>query len=171
MKLFGILTAVSLLTIPSVGATAPNDVDAPKVEQDSKKKAAEVRSEILILHATNDKKGIDPAIGKIAALEKPPFSAYDSYKLLERAELTLPQGETKERALPDGAKLDVSFLDLVKKNAPSDPDRYALSAAIRKADGKVSFPGVKVNASKGEYFFIAGQRYKEGILVIGIKVK
>jgi hypothetical protein len=45
-----------------------------------------------------------------------------------------------------------------------------LSATIEKADGKQFLPGLDVNALKGEYFFIAGQKYNGGILVIGVKV-
>lgn len=142
------------------------------VAGDTKKDAAaaEVKAEVIVLHATNDGKGIDPTIGKIPALEKPPFSAYNTYKLLERADLKLPKGEAKDKDLPDGGKLFVTFKDVVKGKKAGEPDKFVLSASLNKADKKTFLPGVEVNAQKGEWFFIAGQKYKNGILVIGIKI-
>lgn len=149
----------AFLNLPGSGST----IDAGEV-------ASEVKAELIVLHATNDGKGIDPGIGKIPALEKPPFSAYNSYKLMERSNLKLPKGEEKAKDLPDGGQLLVTYKDMLKGKKKEDPDKFVLSASINKPDKKPLFPGVQVNAAKGEWFFLAGPKYKDGILVIGIKV-
>lgn len=132
----------------------------------------EVQAEVIVLHGTNDGKGVDPALpadvrGK---LEKPPFSSFNSYKLLEKHELKLPKGEAKEKKLPDGGKMSLLFKEVSPGKKKDDPTKFVLSATIEKADGKQFLPGLDVNTVKGDYFFIAGQKYNGGILVIGVKV-
>lgn len=133
-------------------------------------KAAQVKAEILVLLATNEGKGIDPSIGKLPQLGQPPFSAYNTYKLLEKAELVLPKGEAKDRKLPDGGRLALTFKDAVAGKKKDEPTRYQLSTTIEKPDGKAFLPGLDVSAMQNEYFFVAGQQHKGGILVIGIKI-
>lgn len=147
-------------------APTPDGRGVLLVEQEVK----DIKSEVIILHATNDNSGIDPKIGKMPELEKPPFSTYNSYKLLEKAELKLPKGEAKEHKLPDGGKLKVTFKELLKSKKKDDPAKYSLATSIEKSDGK-EFANIAVSALQGNYFFIAGQKYKGGVLVIGIKVK
>ena len=75
LPLFGIFLAagVSLAPVPSVALAeekaAPNAAEAA------------VSAELVVLHGTNDGSGIDPKIGKMSELSKPPFSSYNSYKL------------------------------------------------------------------------------------------
>jgi hypothetical protein len=147
-------------------------LELSKVGADDKKEVPinEVQAEVIVLHATNDGKGIDPSIGKIPALERPPFSSYNSYKLLEKYDLKLPKGEAKDKKLPDGGKLALMFKEVSRGKKKDDPTKFVVSATIEKADGKQFLPGLDVNALKGEYFFIAGQKYNGGILVIGVKI-
>lgn len=129
------------------------------------------KTEILILHATNDGKGIDPGIGKIPELSEPPLSSYNSYKLVERSELELPKGEAKEKKLPDGGKLGLTLKEITKGKKKDEPTKYLLATTLSKADGKPFIPSMDMNAQQGKYFFLAGPKYQGGILVIGIKVK
>lgn len=157
---------------PEPSSAAPDHarVTAP----DDKKKApavAEVKAEIIVLHATNDGKGIDPAIGKIPELGEPPFSSYNTYKLLKRHEgIKLVKGEAKDLGLPDKSTLSLTFKDTAKGKKDSDPLRYLLNAAIKRADGSDFLAGLGTSMLKGKFFFIAGQKYEKGILVIGIKI-
>jgi len=128
------------------------------VELDGEKQAV---GKVVVLHATNDGKGIDPAIGDLPQLKQPPFSAYDSYKLLDRGSVKLdPSGSMR---LPDGGTLGL-------KVEAAEGDRYTVVASITKKGGKKFLPGATVNAKGGEYFFLAGQKYEDGILVLGIRV-
>ena len=146
------------------GHPRPADVAAPQ----GKPETVSAKAEIIVLHATNDATGIDPKIGKIPALLQPPFSAYNSYKLLDRAEVQLDKGIQQDRTLPDGGKLAVSLKDIEKKDKDA-PSKYVVIMSIER-EGKSFLPSLEVNAKPGEYFFVAGQKYKGGILVIGIRI-
>lgn len=132
--------------------------------------ASQARAEIIVLHATNDHTGIDPKIGKLPELAKPPFSSYDSYKLLDRAEVQLAQGAAQQRKLPDDGQLAVTLKDVLPPEKKGDPPRFSVAARIQKPGGKAFLPALEVSAKKGEIFFVAGQTYKGGILVIGIRI-
>lgn len=126
--------------------------------------------EVIILHATNDGTGIDPKIGKMPALSKPPFSSYNSYKLLDRTTTSVDKGKAAAHTLPTGRDLQVVFKDVVEPAKKGEAPRYVISASIQKPGGKAFLPLVEVNAKAGEWFFVAGQDYKGGTLVIGIRV-
>jgi hypothetical protein len=131
---------------------------------------AAVSAEIVILHATNEGTGIDTKIGKMPELEKPPFSAYNSYKLLDRAKIGLAKGNSTTTKLPNDSVLMVSLKDVLAAKKKDEPKRFVISASIQKPGGNTFLPLLEVNAKAGENFFVAGQKHKGGILVIGIKV-
>lgn len=132
--------------------------------------AAATSAEVIILHATNDGSGIDPKIGKMPALGQPPFSSYNSYKLLERVTLPLSKGKSSTTKLPTGRDLMVTLKDVVEPKKKDEPKRFVVTASIQKPDGNSFLPLLEVSAKAGEPFFVAGQNYKGGSLVIGIKV-
>lgn len=149
-------------------APAPTERAAPAQQPaPMQSPAAAVSAEIMILHGTNSGSGIDPKIGKIPALSKPPLSSYNSYKLLDRSKLQLDLGKTGSQKLPTGSDLQVTYKSAVAPAKPGDPPRYAISASIH---GKSSVPSIDVNAKAGEWFFVGGPSYNGGGLVIGIKI-
>lgn len=167
------LSAALLSNVAQGSNGQPAESTARPTQVEQAKEVKEVKAEVIVLHGTNDGKGLDPALpadvrGK---LEKPPFSSFNSYKLLEKHDLVLPKGEAKEKKLPDGGKMSLLFKEMTAGKKKEDPTKFVLSASIEKADGKQFLPGLDVNAVKGDYFFIAGQKYSGGILVIGVKVQ
>ncbi len=160
-----LLLAIAL-TAADAGRT-PSDVAQ---QQQQQQQVAAVSSEILVLHGTNGGCGIDPKIGNMPALSKPPFSSYNCYKLLDRTTLPLQKSVAANHKLPTGRDLLVTFKNVITPTKPGDPPRYVISASIQKPDGKSFLPNVEVNAKSGEWFFVGGQEYKGGGLVIGIKV-
>lgn len=127
-----------------------------------------VKVEVLVLHASNQGKGVDPAIGKLPELGEPPFSSYDTYKLLSRTQLALKKDVAGASKLPNKSELEVTY------KGPAPPvdktPRYALKASIKKPGGDSALRLLEVNAPAGKYFFVAGQPHEGGILVIGMKV-
>ena len=121
-------------------------------------------AEVLILHATNDKTGIDPRIGKLPELAKAPFSSYDSYELVDRARLPLKKDDPENLKLPNGRTFQVRLLEVPQK------DSVRLSASINRPSGKEFLPLLEVKAHVGQAFIVAGQSYKKGILVLVIRV-
>jgi hypothetical protein len=132
--------------------------------------APSIPSEVMVLHATNNESGIDPRIGKMPALSKPPFSSYNSYKLLSRTSLPLPRGQAAPLSLPTGRVLRVTYRDALPPRKPGTPPRYLISASIQSRNGKAFLPNVEVNAKAHEWFWLGGQAYQGGSLFIGIKV-
>lgn len=120
-------------------------------------------AEITILYATNDKKGIDPRIGRMPELQKPPFSSYDSYALLDRQRLPLSKPEPKTLKLPNGRTLATKLVEVL------GPDAVRLSASINQPNGKEFLPLLEVKAKLGQPFIVAGQSYERGILVLVIR--
>ncbi len=163
---------IAALVATASGASADEAIPAQAGSAKPKEKPAgeRARAEIIVLHATNDKKGIDPKIGKLPELGKPPFSSYDSYKLLERFEVGLAKSQSEHRKLPDDGQLAVTLNEIAQPAKKGDPARFGVGVSILKPGGKTFLPGVTVSAKKGEIFFVAGQTYQQGILVIGIRI-
>jgi hypothetical protein len=147
--------------------------DAPKTEKakdKAKDKAKEPQkaqffTEVMVLHATNSGKGIDSRIGNMPELKKPPFSSYDSYELLNKAKLPLVKDDPKMTRLPNGRVLQTKLLEMSAKG-----DAARISASINKPGGKTFLPLLEVKAKVGQAFIVAGQSYKNGILVLVIRV-
>ena len=142
---------------PSASSAAPAPSARPGAEQP-------LLAEVLILHATNEQKGIDPRIGKLPELGKSPFSNYDSYQVLDRARLPLKKEAPQNLKLPNGRTLQVRLLDEL------GPDSVRLSASINRPSGKEFLPLLEVKAHVGQAFIVAGQSHKKGILVLVIRV-
>jgi hypothetical protein len=132
---------------------------------------AAISSDVMVLHATNDSSGTDPKLlQKLPALSKPPFSSYNSYKLLATTSLPLARGSAAPLKLPTGRELRVVYKDVLDPQNKGDVRRYVVTVSIQKADGKSFLPLIEVNAKAGEWFWVGGQEYKGGSLFIGIKL-
>jgi len=164
LALYGLLLAAGLTFIP--GPSVANAQQTPAPAQ-----AAEaVSAEVIVLHATNDGSGIDPKIGKMAELGKPPFSSYNSYKLLDRSKMSVDKASPTKIKLPNDGVLMVSLKDVILPKKKDEQKRYVIGASVQKPGGNSFLPLLEVNAMAGETFFVAGQNHKGGVLVIGIKV-
>jgi len=162
MKLAFVLGALACLVAAPVAANPDAFDPAPLGEPPER--AAKHFAEILVLHATNEKKGIDRRIGDMPELTRPPFSSYDSYSLLERAKLPLAKGVPKTLVLPNRRVLETKLVEIL------GPDAVRLSASINQPGGREFLPLLEVKAKLGEPFIVAGQSFKNGILVLVIRV-
>jgi hypothetical protein len=129
--------------------------------------ALTVNAEIMVLHATQADGGgfIDPAIGKMPQLTKPPFSAYNTYKLLDRKTLPLSVGSSGTYTLPNNRVLQVTFIE-------ATPDkRFHIKTAINQPGGSAFLKLLEVTAAPNETFFVGGQSYQGGSLVLGITMR
>lgn len=152
---------------PLQGAPAPSVPVADTAKVPAKQSA---KVEVLVLHATSGGTGIDPRLGDMPELKKPPFSSYDSYKLLDQSELVLEQGKANAKPLPDKGKLTLTLKEIVRSTKKDELDKFVLNASIVKPDDKPFLPSLDVNAHAKERLFIAGQKYDKGILVIVLRV-
>jgi hypothetical protein len=140
--------------------------------------AAKPRVEIIVLYATKDSgpKGtpsaqkLGPGVPKLAQLSQPPFNAYSSFSFVGQTTLTLdvPKAGDPWKGKPSatyplvtGKPLQVALLDQL-------PDkRFHMGATI----GTDAPDVLRWDAPGNEPVFVAGQSYKDGILVIGITLR
>ena len=128
--------------------------------------AQKANAEVMVLHATQapGPGSIDPQIGNLPQLKKPPFSSYNTYKLLDRKGLALEKGKPVTYAMPNKRVLQVTLQDVM-------PDgRFKIAAAINDPSGGAFLKLLEVTAAANETFFVAGQSYDGGILVLGFTV-
>jgi hypothetical protein len=159
--------ALALAMAAGLGSLAPSaraDKKDPPSAPSAQPVAAAYNVEVLVLHATNTDKGIDPRIGDMPELRQPPFSSYKSYELLAKVKHPLKKDDPKTVDLPNGRVLQTKLLDVL----PADTVR--ISASINQPGGKTFLPLLEVKAKVGQAFIVAGQPYKAGILVLVIRV-
>jgi|ERR1700722_19505326 hypothetical protein len=126
-----------------------------------------VNAEIMVLHATMapGPGSIDPAIGRMPQLQKPPFSVFNTYRLLDKKIIPLEVGKTGPYTLPNGRVLQVTFAN------PTLDKRFHIQVAINQPGGHAYLKLLEVTAGANETFFVAGQPYKGGVLVLGITLR
>lgn len=153
---------------PAAPPKADKDkADKGKADKDKAKEPqkAEFFAEVMVLHATNSGKGIDERIGNMPELKKPPFSSYDSYALLSKTRLPLLKDDPKTTRLPNGRVLQTKLIEVLPNK-----ESLRISASINQPRGKTFLPLLEVKAKIGQSFIVAGQSYKNGILVLVIRV-
>jgi len=105
---------------------------------------------------------VDPRIGSDLPHARAPFNAYNVFKLLDRKLFPLDASTPVTYALANGRTLMVG-LDGVSDDAGER--RYAMHAQINDY-----LQGLKVVVSAREPFWLGGQSYDGGTLLIELKV-
>lgn len=123
-----------------------------------------VSGEVLVIHAKEEDGVIDPALSAITALRRPPFDAFSSMTVLSRPTVALRVNRATTLDLPNGRRLQLVLQQVM-------PDgRFRVRVSINRPEQNDYLPLLQVVASPGDPFFVAGQRYDGGTLVIGIRV-
>jgi hypothetical protein len=121
-------------------------------------------AEVLVVLASEKEGPIDPSLSQLRALKHPPFAQFKSMKLLSRSPVKLVAQQAVEIDLPNGRKIHLTLLE-------RQPDgRAKVLVSINRPHEKDYLPVLQVIASAGEPFFVAGQKYEGGTLVIGVRV-
>ncbi|HWL86099.1 MAG TPA: hypothetical protein VNO21_09875 [Polyangiaceae bacterium] len=155
----GTLSAFAMVAVTSTRAA---QAQAPESEDTT------AQAEVLVLQASKQPGAgsIDPSIGNLPQLKKPPFDAYNTFRLVDRKAVSLKKGTPADLPLVDGRKLELVLLDKTGK-----PSRYRLAASISAPKGAAFLKRIEVSASANEPFFVAGQSHQGGILVLGIAIR
>ncbi|HTU64047.1 MAG TPA: hypothetical protein VMF89_36525 [Polyangiales bacterium] len=125
-----------------------------------------VPAEVLVVLASGDEGAVDASLSDIRALKHPPFNEYKTLKLLSRSKVQLPREQAVEIPLPNGRTLVLRLL----KKLPDGRAKVQVSISRpNRPNHKEYLPLLEVIASTGEPFFVAGQRYDGGTLVLGIR--
>jgi hypothetical protein len=124
---------------------------------------ASLPGEVIVILAGSEGT-IDPSLGNIKALKQPPFDSFKSLKVLSRSNITLKGSEAVTVELPNGRRMQIAVIERM-------PDgRAKVQVSINKPNQKDYLPKLQVVASPGEPFFVAGQKFQGGTLVIGVRV-
>jgi hypothetical protein len=154
-------TFVAALVTPLAGVAKPR----PEGEAAVPASPARVSGEVLVLLASqaDGARAVDPAIGALPQLAKPPFNAYAHWKLLDRQTVSLERNKSTTLSLAGGRSLELTYSELAADK------RFRVAAAL-KSD-KPGVQKVNVVAAAQEPFFLAGQKFQGGTLFIGITLK
>ena len=144
------LFAAALALVPAVGgAQAP---------------ATAVPGEVLIILAADVPGVVDPRLANVPALRRAPFNTYRSMALLSSPRIRLRVGQAEEVALPNGRRIRIVLREVTERG------RYRIQLSINRPGQQDYLPEMSVVASPGDPFFIAGQSFQAGTLVIGIRL-
>jgi hypothetical protein len=122
-----------------------------------------IPAEVLVVLGHAEGTGIDPALDKLEALRKPPFDSFPRKTLLKRIQVQLGLGSEAEVELPNGRKLRLGWLERLQDG------RLRLRLSINRSGQRDYLPLMTVAAAPGDPFFIAGQKYEGGTLIIGVR--
>src|SRR5690606_2648130 len=123
-----------------------------------------IEAEVLVVLAKEEPGEVDPALRSLPALSRPPFNAFKSMKLLSKPKLELTPGEDSEITLPNGRKLRIQVVQILPNG------RYRVKVSINRPNERDYLPLLHVVASENDPFFVAGQAYQGGTLVIGVRL-
>jgi len=119
--------------------------------------------EVMVIHATQTPGvgSIGPGIGNMPQLQQPPFSAWNTFRLLAKQSLTLQKNAPMTYTLPNGRTLQITLEDV------SAGPRFKIAAAINQPGGGQYLKLLEVTAPPNQTFFVAGQQYQGGVIIIG----
>jgi hypothetical protein len=167
MRIALALVAFGLFSWALEAGARPGGMHEPRAASalaDAAPRATERALELLVLHATNRKRGFDARLRELPELTRPPFSNYDSYAVLERVRLPLEPKHSATHRLPNGRVLGAELV------AVEDKDTVHVAASISEPGGRAFLPLLEVRARHGQHFIVAGQKYESGILVLVLTV-
>ena len=117
------------------------------------------KADVLVIHAANVPGGtIDPQLANLRQLKNVPFNSYNSFKLLDTKSLPLVKSGPSI-ALKNGYNFSLSLTSIEGKQLHIVP-------SLSKTATPNPLP--EVSAKAGEPFFVAGQSYEGGILIIAV---
>lgn len=121
-------------------------------------------AEVLVILAGDEEGPIDPDLSSVRALQVPPFNGYKAFKILSRSGLKLLPNRAEEIALPAARRLRITLL------AKRKDGRFKVQVSINRPNKTDYLPLLEVAAKPGERFFVAGQKYQGGTILIGVRV-
>lgn len=124
----------------------------------------EVAGEVLVILASEREGTIAPELASMQALRQPPFNAFHSMQLLLRPTIRLVVGEPTTLTLPNGRNLQLVLESVTPEG------RYRVRVSINRPEQQDYLPLLEIVAPPGDPFFLAGQNYAAGTLVIGVRL-
>jgi len=123
-----------------------------------------VSAQVVVILAREIAGVIDPRLTGLTALREAPFSAFHSMDIWSEHSLTLTQGVPVTVDLPNGR-----VIQLVLEEVTAD-GRNHVRVSINRREQSDYLPVLEVAAPPGDPFFVAGQNFMGGMLVIGVSM-
>ncbi len=123
-----------------------------------------VPAQVVVILAREVAGVIDPRLSGMSALREAPFSAFHSMDIWSEHALTLTQGVPVTVDLPNGR-----VIQLVLEEITAD-GRNHVRVSINRREQSDYLPVLEVAAPSGDPFFVAGQNFMGGMLVIGVSL-
>lgn len=123
-----------------------------------------VSAQVTVILAREVAGAIDPRLQGLTALREAPFSAFHSMDIWSEHPLTLTQGVPVTVDLPNGR-----VIQLVLEEITAD-GRNHVRVSINRREQSDYLPVLEVAAPPGDPFFVAGQNFMGGMLVIGVSL-
>ncbi|HKU40499.1 MAG TPA: hypothetical protein VJR89_20205 [Polyangiales bacterium] len=152
------------MTWPVVAAVLALAQVATADDQHSGPTLTRTPAEVLVIWASEGDGPFDPSLNGIRALKQPPFNGFKSMKIFSREQLSLEPDQPLQIDLPKRRKLRITL------GERRSDGRFKVAVSINRPNKQDYLPLLEVVASPGEPFFVAGQKYYGGTLVIGVRV-
>lgn len=123
-----------------------------------------VQGEVLVILAHETEGTIHPTLSEITALRRPPFNVFHSMDLLARTPFSLVVGTPVELPLPNGRQLRIEL------QGTTADGRHRVRVSINRPGESDYLPLLSLVVTPGDPFFIAGQNFLDGTLVIGARI-
>lgn len=150
----------SAIAQPPPTATSTSVTSAPPAST----AATSVPAQVVVIIAREVAGAIDPRLSGMSALREPPFSSFHSMDIWSEHALTLTQGVPVTVDLPNGR-----VIQLVLEEVTAD-GRNHVRVSINRREQSDYLPVLEVAAPPGDPFFVAGQNFMGGTLVIGVSL-
>ena len=125
---------------------------------------AAARGEVFVVLASEGEGSMDPSLADIPALRQPPFNTFRSMSVLSRSTAQISVERPMEVALPNGRHLRIELERVLVDG------RYRVRISINTPGRADYLSLLEVLASPGDPFFVAGQNWQGGTLVIGVRI-
>lgn len=157
-------TLTALAVAVTLAASAAPGAAAQRPAKQRAAAAQAVPAQVLIVLASNLPGVRDPRLADVPALRRPPFDGYTTMALLSSPNIELRVGEPREVPLPNGRRVRIVLREITAEG------RFRLQVSINRPGEQDYLPELNVVASPGDPFFVAGQSYQAGTLVIGFRL-
>jgi hypothetical protein len=121
---------------------------------------------VRMIQASHEAGGVDPKITRLRSyLEKPPFTAWKKFTLVDEKDMMVAPNTTDHFDLPNGKKASLTYVDHVL--TPEKKHRLRLRLEITDGKGSEKFLNTTFVLDEGAVFLQAGQKLGSGLLVLG----
>lgn len=149
------------------GTKPPTPAPSPSAQTPT----APISGDVVVLQASNAGKGIAPDLSAYPDLLRPPLNAYNTYSLIKRDSVTLQPSKASSLTIPNNISVALTYTGVIPPATPKDQTKYVVNVAVQRNNGTTVLSLV-ANAKPGnQLFLVTNEKYGDGYLVIGIKVK